>query len=141
MSKSGRRRSGGGLAPAKKGSSRKVAFAFEQGERTYPQPILTGSGSFNGAGKCSISLGRLDLAEDHLRGLGWRISCTIQGDGVFLTSTTTSRQVIKNIPYVVEDDGDEGHQGPKVPDLTLVGPPNATAVVVAQVSLLYKPQV
>ena len=138
MPKNSPRRSPGST---RKSTPRKAAFTFELGERTYPQPILTGATTFDGKGSAKVDLGRLSLVEDHLRGLGWRVVCTIQGEGKFLTSTSTALSVVKNVAYAIETDKDEEEVGPQVPTLTLVGPPKATAVVIAQVTLLYKPQV
>jgi len=134
---SNRRKSGN----SRNNTPKKVSFSFEQGERTYPQPIMTGSGKFAANGQCQVALGRLELAEDHLRGLGWRITCTISGDGKFLTSTSTATSVVKNVAYAmdVNDDGEE--RGPEVPTLKLIGPPGTSIVVVATVTLLYKPNI
>lgn len=106
----------------------------------YPQPLMTAAATYDGNGLAHVTLGGLDLAEDHLRGLGWRVVCTIQGEGKFLTSTTTATTVVKNVPYETVESR-EGQVGPPVPPLNLVGPPKATAVVIANVSLLYKPQI
>jgi hypothetical protein len=136
-SKAGKRKVTQARAP------RVPSFAFEPGEKSYPLPIKTGSGTYNSDGKCVVNLGSLPPAEGHLRGLGWRVTCKIQGEGSFLMGASTASTVSIVTPYVHYDFDDEVEHdgapvGARVRPVTLVGPPGDRIVVVATVSLLYK---
>jgi hypothetical protein len=129
--KSGRktpRKSGGSSS-----SPRVPRFAFEAGERSFPLPVKTAAVEYGDDGQGEAELGLLAQPEEHLRGLGWRIVATIQGDGMFLTGIASAKSVVRNIPWAAGE--------VRIPALKMVGPPESSAVVIATVSLLYKPNV